>query len=151
MSARSRIRFENFSQFENLNIINYHCVSFQSVLWFISFQWKFTNYFWNDEISKNVCKKCSVITHQHTSSSRSLSLFTVNIINIEKEKKEWTLKFRKVLKYLICEFDFIEMNTCIMFSFFDYVAKHARVEFVIALLQLFNNYLLIFLVYFIRF
>ena len=51
------------------------------------------------------------------SSSRSLSSLIINIINIEKEKKKRALKFREVLKYLTCEFDFIEVNTCITFSF----------------------------------
>ena len=116
MSARLRIRSENFLRFKNLSIVNYYCVNFQSALWFISLQWKFTNYFRNDEVSKNVCEKCSVIARQHTSSSRSLSLFTVDMINFEKEKEERALKFRRILKYLTCEFDFIEMNICITFS-----------------------------------
>ena len=116
MSAQSCTRFKNFSRFENLNIINYHCVNFQSASWFISLQWEFINYFRDGEVSKNVCKKCSIITRQHTSSSRSLSSFTADMINTEKEKKERILKFRKILKYLTCEFDFIEVNTCITFS-----------------------------------
>ena len=82
-------------------------------------------------------------------SSRSLLSFIVDIINIEK--KEQVLKFLKILKYLIYEFDFIEMNTCIMFLFFDCVTKYAFVEFIIALLQLLDDYLLIFFVYFIQF
>ena len=150
MSARSRIRFKNFLQFENLSIINYHCVSFQLTSEFISLQWKFINYFRNDKISKNVCKKYSVIAHQHTLSLRSSSSFTADIINTEK-KKERTLRFREVLRYLTCEFDFIEVNICITSSFFDCVAKYMHIEFIITLLQLLDDYLLIFLVCFIQF
>ena len=116
MSAQSRIRSENFSRFKDLSIINYHCVSFQSALWFISLQWEFTDYFQDDEISKNVCKKCSVIAHQYTSSSRSLSSLTADMINIEKKKEKRALKFREILRYLTCKFDFTEVNICITSS-----------------------------------